>query len=103
MKTKKDLIQENKEIIDKAYWAKREFDKFKDESAIKNRDLSTEIENVKRESADRSRLLNLIVEILAGEASTTSKTEVLIDMLPEVAEKIQSRATPNTNYPDLWK
>lgn len=99
MQTKKYLIEENKKLSDNVYWNNRNFNELKEKGEEKERVHSLEIEKARRDSADKSRLLKLIVEILAGEASPTSKTEVLIDLLPEVKQRIEDTEGRNArNY-----
>lgn len=97
MKTKKDLIEDIRVLHHDVYDKKSDIEDLEE----KIKELGMEKQNLINESKGKSEILNLIVDILAGKASPTSKTEVLIDMLPEVTEKIERRkptSNPSYNY-----
>lgn len=94
MKTKADLIKELEELSQVIWNVRDNLNNSKRETEDAKRELENEMHNNKQmqdRSDEKSKILQLVVEILAGEASPTSKTEILIDLFPEVKEFKESK------------
>ena len=98
MKTKQELRDDIKglrrEISNERYDSAKKLDEVQKEC----KDLKYNVESLTRDTNKKSEILNLVVDILAGEASQVSKTEVLIDMFPEVKELTEYRKKRIPDY-----
>lgn len=102
MKTKKDLTKELKDLNDANWVLKNDLRVSQRETEESKEETQTGLNNiaiVQLKSDEKSKILHLVVEILAGDASPTSKTEVLIDLFPEIKEfKEMRKKTTHSEY-----
>lgn len=99
MKTKAELIEELKELS-RDIWILRNDSKRETEEAKRQKESESNSNAMLQSKSDeKSKILNLVVEILAGDASPSSKTEVLIDLFPEIKQfKENKKKTIHSEY-----